>query len=88
VHGADVVQCIVVVFLFTPVQIGLLDEAVGGIVLELVVFAVFVDKGVKAAIGVVVKAEFASGRIDAGVYQSAQVTLVMGAVAGRVGITL
>jgi hypothetical protein len=53
VHGADVIQCIVAVFLFAPVQIGLFDEAVGGIVLELIVFAVFVDEGVKAAIGVV-----------------------------------
>jgi hypothetical protein len=74
--------------LFTPVQISLFDQAVSGIVLELVVFAVFVDKGVEAAIGVVVKAEFASGRIDAGVYQSARVTMVVGAVAGRFGITL
>ncbi|WP_257380450.1 hypothetical protein [Snodgrassella alvi] len=49
-------------------------------------FAIFVDEGVEAAIGVVVKAEFASGRIDAGVYQSARVALVVGAVAGRVGI--
>ncbi|PIT13108.1 hypothetical protein BGI33_12480 [Snodgrassella alvi] len=85
-HGADVIQCIVAVSLFTPVQIGLFDQAVGCIVLKLVVFAIFVDEGVEAAIGVVVKAEFASGRIDAGVYQSARVALVVGAVAGRVGI--
>ncbi|WP_257380425.1 hypothetical protein [Snodgrassella alvi] len=49
-------------------------------------FAVFVDEGVEAAIGIVVKAEFASGSIDAGVYQSARVALVVGAVAGWVGI--
>ncbi|PIT13922.1 hypothetical protein BGI33_06545 [Snodgrassella alvi] len=72
--------------LFTPVQIGLFDQAVGSIVLKLVVFAVFVDEGVEAAIGIVVKAEFASGSIDAGVYQSARVALVVGAVAGWVGI--
>ncbi|WP_257379066.1 hypothetical protein [Snodgrassella alvi] len=38
--------------------------------MKLVVFAVFVDEGVKAAIGVVVKAEFASGSINAGVCTS------------------
>ncbi|PIT14828.1 hypothetical protein BGI33_07290 [Snodgrassella alvi] len=72
--------------MFTPVQIGLFDQAVGSIVLKLVVFAVFVDEGVEATIGIVVKAEFASGSIDAGVYQSARVALVVGAVAGGIGI--
>ncbi len=55
VHGADVVEGIVAVFLFAPVQIGLFDEAVGSIVLELVVFAIFVGEGVEAIISVVIK---------------------------------
>ena len=85
-YAADVVEQVVAQLLFTPVQIGLFGQAVAGIILKPVLFAVFVGQGGEAAVGIVAEAELTAGSIDAGVYQSARVALVVGAVAGRVGI--
>ena len=85
-HAADVVEQVVAQLLSAPVQIGLFGQAVAGIILKPVLFAVFVGLGGKASVSIVAEAELTAGSIDAGVYQSARVALVVGAVAGRVGI--
>ncbi|WP_244895520.1 hypothetical protein, partial [Snodgrassella alvi] len=80
------VEQVVAQLLSAPVQIGLFGQAVAGIILKPVLFAVFVGQGGKASVSIVAEAELTAGSIDAGVYQSARVALVVGAVAGRVGI--
>ena len=88
-HAADVVEQVVAQLLSAPVQIGLFGlfgQAAAGIILKPVLFAVFVGQGGKASVSIVAEAELTAGSIDAGVYQSARVALVVGAVAGRVGI--
>jgi len=84
--GDEVVKGVVLVALAAAVEVGLFDQAVGGVPGEAVHLAVFVGQGLKASVGVVCKANFVAEGVLAFADLAGDGAGPGGGVTGRVGV--